>query len=81
MQQLAQALRRARTKYDMGLRELAREEEMSTSQLWRVENAQEQASERVLEIYATRFRMELSELRRLRWPCGETIIKKAKRSG
>jgi hypothetical protein len=65
----------------MGLRELAREEEMSTSQLWRVENAQEQASERVLEIYATRFRMELSELRRLRWPCGETITKKAKRSG
>lgn len=83
MQQLAQALRRARTKYDVGLRELARDENMSASQLWRVESAVEQASERVLEIYSTRFRMEISELRRLRWPCGEVSMmkKKVKRSG
>lgn len=72
MRLVALALRRARTVYATGLRELARDEDMSASQLWRVENAQEQASERVLEVYARRFRMELNELRRLRWPCGQT---------
>ncbi len=69
---LARALTRARTKYAVGLRELARDEELSASQLSRVEKAQEKASERILSVYARRFRMDLDELRRLRWPCGQT---------
>lgn len=79
MQFLAQSLRRARTKYAVGLRELARDEDLSASQLWRVENAQEKASERVLEVYAKRFRMELDELRRLRWPCGQAAVQPQKK--
>ncbi len=66
MHLLAAHLRRARTKYNATLRGLAREEDLSHTQLWRVEAAQEQASERVLEVYSRRFRMNLDELCRLR---------------
>lgn len=65
MQQVALALCRARTKYAMSLRSLAREENLSASQLWRVENAQEGASDRVLDIYARRFRLDRDEIYRL----------------
>lgn len=58
-------LRRARMKYVMGLRELAREEDLSAEYLSAVELGKERASERVIEIYSTRFGMERDELMRL----------------
>lgn len=58
-------LRRARERYSVGLRELARQADVSAAYLSSVENGQEVGSERILKIYASRFRMDFDELSRV----------------
>lgn len=58
-------LRRARTKYAMGLRELARKEDLSAEFLSAIELGKARAPEGVLKIYAKQFGMDMDELMRL----------------
>lgn len=62
---LGLALRRARMLYSMGLRELAREADVSATYLSKVETGQTKPSERVLRIYSDKFRVDFDELNRL----------------
>jgi transcriptional regulator with XRE-family HTH domain len=52
-------------RYKVGLCELARALQISPSYLSRIENGQERPSERILEAYAVRFRLDLDEMSRL----------------
>ena len=65
IQALGMALRRARVLYAVGLRELARQAEVSAAYLSKVETGQQKPSERVLRIYADKFRVDFDELNRL----------------
>ncbi len=65
MVQLGNALRRARMKYVTGLRELAREEDLSAEFLSAIELGKAKAPESVLKVYAKRFRLDITELMRL----------------
>lgn len=65
LQALGMALRRARMLYAVGLRELAREAEVSATYLSKIETGQTKPSERVLRIYSSKFRVDFDELSRL----------------
>lgn len=62
---LGMALRRARVLYAVGLRELARQAEVSATYLSKIETGQQKPSERILRIYADKFRVDFDELNRL----------------
>lgn len=65
MQALGMALRRARVLYDTGLRELARDADVSAAYLSKIETGQTKPSERILRLYSDRFRVDFDELSRL----------------
>lgn len=65
LQVLGMALRRARVLYAVGLRELARQADVSATYLSKVETGQQKPSERVLRIYSEKFRVDFDEINRL----------------
>jgi transcriptional regulator with XRE-family HTH domain len=64
-QALGAALRRARVLHAMGLRELARQSDVSATYLSKVETGQQKPSERILRIYSDMFCVDFDELNRL----------------
>jgi transcriptional regulator with XRE-family HTH domain len=65
MEALGMALRRARMLYDVGLRELARDADVSATYLSKIETGQTKPSDRILRMYSDRFRVDFDELSRL----------------
>lgn len=64
-QALGNALSRARRLYSVSITELARELGITTSAVNAFESGEKIPTDVVLQAYATRFRMELGELRQL----------------
>jgi transcriptional regulator with XRE-family HTH domain len=62
---LGMHLRRGRVLYGIGLNELAADIGVSGAYLSRVENGRVRPSDKVLQVYADRFRMSMDELSRL----------------
>jgi transcriptional regulator with XRE-family HTH domain len=64
-QRLGAALRRARMKYDVGLREMARHADVSATYISKIEHGQTVPSEKILRLYAAKFRIDFDEISRL----------------
>lgn len=62
---LGRHLRRARQKFGMTLRELSKESGIDSAYLSRIENGQEKVSDRALDEYSERFRVDRDEANRL----------------
>ena len=62
--QIAAALTRARTKYNLSQAQVAREAGVSPAYVSAVESGHEKASEKLLRFYAEKFRLDFDELAR-----------------